>query len=170
MPPCAGHSKQRIHKTFVWTSRSYAERRLFLMENVSKLLRALFQSESSYRRAEQWWADFWARLPGSKHWQSPWLKTAFADGTPMLDGSGILSGKHPEMGRAFQITQEQDEGIRGRVTWWKQTWDPDYENLALLVIVIVPSQEALDVVADLLSAWAQGEEVDDAGDRRWTDG
>jgi hypothetical protein len=87
----------------------------------------------------------------------------------MLDGSGILSAKHPAMGRALQIIQEDDEGVRGRITWWKQTWDPDDENLTLLVIVIVPSTEALEVATQVLSAWAKGDEVADGGLERWVD-
>jgi hypothetical protein len=83
----------------------------------------------------------------------------------MLDGSGILSAKHPAMGRALQIIQEDDGGVRGRITWWKQTWDPDDENLTLLVIVIVPSTETLRVASDLMSAWAKGHEVADCAER-----
>jgi hypothetical protein len=140
------------------------------MENESELLRTIFRSESDYHRVEQWWADFWSRLPGTTQWQSPWLKTTFADGTPMLDGNGILSAKHPAMGRALQIIQEDEEGGHGRITWWKQTWDPDYENLTLLVIVIVPSTKTLKVVSDLLSAWANGDEVADPSDECWRGG
>jgi hypothetical protein len=142
------------------------------MENHIKLLRSLFHSESNYRQAEQWWAGFWAKLPGSTAWQSPWLNTRFADGTPMLDGNGILSAKHPAMGRALQIIQEAEEdgAVRGRITWWKQTWDPDDENLTMLVIVIVPSTEALKIATEALSAWANGDEVADDGNERWVDG
>lgn len=142
------------------------------MENDIELLRSLFHSESNYRQAEQWWAGFWAKLPDSTLWQSPWLNTRFADGSLMHDGDGILSAKHPEAGRAFKIIQEEEEDgvVRGRITWWKQTWDPDDENLTMLVIVIVPSTEALEVATEVLSAWAQGDEVADHGDDRWVDG
>jgi hypothetical protein len=139
------------------------------MEKDIELLRLLFHSESDYRRAEQWWADFWAKLPGSTPWQSPWLNTRFADGSLMLPGDGILSAKHPEAGRAFRIIQEEDDAVRGRITWWKQTWDPDDENLTMLVIVIIPSTEALEVATKVLSAWAKGDEVADDGDERWVD-
>lgn len=90
----------------------------------------------------------------------------------MLDGNGILSAKHPAMGRALQIIQEAEEdgAVRGRITWWKQTWDPDDENLTMLVIVIVPSTEALEIATEALSAWANGDEVADDGNERWVDG
>jgi hypothetical protein len=133
-------------------------------------LRSLFHSESHYHQAEQWWADFWAKIPGSSPWQSPWLNTRFADGSLMHDGDGILSAKHPEAGRAFKIMQEEDDAVRGQITWWKQTWDPDDENLTMLVIVIVPSTESLAVASELLRAWAKGDEVPDDGDERWIDG
>jgi hypothetical protein len=87
----------------------------------------------------------------------------------MLPGDGILSAKQPEAGRALKIVQEEEDAVRGRITWWKQTWDPDDENLTMLVIVIVQSTEALEVASDLLSAWAKGDEVADDGDERWVD-
>lgn len=142
------------------------------MENDIDILRSLFHSESDYCQAEQWWAEFWAKLPGSTPWQSPWLNTRFADGSLMFDGDGILNAKYPEAGRAFKIIQEEeeDDAVRGRITWWKQTWDPDDENLTMLVIVIVPSTEALAVATKVLGAWAKGDEVADDGDERWVDG
>lgn len=137
------------------------------MESKTRILRALFRSEADYHRAEKWWQDFWAQLPGSERWQSPWLKTAFADGTPMLDGDGILSSKQPELARALKIIQEEDEDVHGRIIWWKQTWDPDDENLTILVIAIVPSEESLEIASELLRSWAEGGAVDDSGDRCW---
>lgn len=137
------------------------------MENEDKILRSAFRSESDYRRAEQWWRDFWAQIPGSALWMSPWLNTSFADGTPMLDGDGILSAKCPAIGRAFKVIHEQDDDVRGRIIWWKKTWDPEEENLTVLDVVIVPSAEALEAIKEILSAWATGGDVDDRGDREF---
>lgn len=140
------------------------------MENENNILRSIFRSESDYRRGQQCWLDFWAQIPGSSSWVSPWLKTSFADGTPMLDGDGILSAKHPTIGRAFKVIQEQDDSVGGRINWWRQTWDPDDENLTMLVLVIVPSVEALEAAKQILSAWATGGEVEDRGEEQWADG
>jgi hypothetical protein len=142
------------------------------MESHIEILRSLFRSEPQYHQAEEWWAQLWAKLPGSTSWQSPWLNTKFADGSPMLTGDGILSAKYPEAGRAFKIIQEEEEDdtVRGRITWWKQVWDPDDESLTMLVIVIVPSVEALEIATEILSAWAKGDDVADDGDVRWGGG
>lgn len=88
----------------------------------------------------------------------------------MLDGDGILSAKYPEGGRAFKIIQEEDATVSGKIAWWKQVWDPDDENLTMLVIVIVPSTEALAVATEILTAWAKGGEVAADGEARWVGG
>lgn len=140
------------------------------MKNEIEILRSLFRSEDDYRRAEQWWARFWSTIPDSSSWTSPWFNTCYLDGTPMLDANPILSAKNDQLGRAFRIIQEDPDGeAGGLLVWWKQTWDPDYDNLVMLVLVIVPSIEAVKAAQKLLVAWARGDDVDDAGELRWTD-
>jgi hypothetical protein len=144
--------------------KSCLGRRLSPMENDIKILRSLFRSETDYHRVEQWWARFWAEIPNSASWVSPWLNTRLP--IDLIEGDGILNAKNEQLGRAFKIIHEKPEP-GGLLVWWKQIWDPDYDNLIMLVLVIVPSAESIEATKSLLSAWAKGDDVDDKGDLRW---
>jgi hypothetical protein len=132
------------------------------MENDIDTLRAVFRSEDDYHRAEQWWSRLWSGIPEATEWTSPWFNTCYVDGTPMLDANPIFSAKNERLGRGLRIIQERPENDPLRVlTWWKQDWDPDYDNWVVLTLIVVPSMEAIQAAKLVLCAWARGDDVDD---------
>ena len=125
--------------------KSGVERHWCPMESEIEDLRFPYRSEADYHRAERWWAQLWSKVPNSSTWTSPWLPNRAVDGSaPLFHGSAIFSAQCPKLGRAFKIMQDEpDDEIRGLLKWWKQVWDPDYDNLLMLVLVIVPSVESI---------------------------
>lgn len=88
----------------------------------------------------------------------------------MYHGSPILSAKNERLGRGLRIIHEEPEDdARGHLRWWKNVWDPDYDNLLDLVLVVVPSAKAIQAIESMLCAWSAGDDVEDGGELRWKD-
>ena len=90
-------------------------------------------SEETYSRCEEYWRDLVARAeiavgqPGE--WPA-WIEPSLADGSRLLDGNPISSGKSAKQERGFRVILERpDPTATSQLTAWIETRDaPIYQG------------------------------------------
>ena len=115
---------------------------------------------AEYAQAERYWQDLFTRVTREAgvegEWQSPWLVTRFADGTPFADGNPIFSAWSPV--RRVGVRVIQYEGAAAELDGaefesWLDTFDPEGENVRELVISCALSADAEREAIRLLRPW-----------------
>jgi len=122
-----------------------------------------------YVAAERLWQSRWSDLlrytPEGHSWKSPWLATAFADGTPMRDGNPIFSAVSPNERLGVRVIQlEPASNDRGFSFWVDKFAKDQPEELSELVITYVMTDENLLKALDLIRQWIRFGEIRLKGD------
>jgi len=115
------------------------------------------------RRAEHtpiraYWRDLWdemARFAGQQHeWHYPWLRTAYADGTPFRDGDPLFSAWSPSRRLGVRVIQTEPQGDEVELNYWHDVvgdrWTGEVQTL---VISCALSKQAADAARGLILSW-----------------
>lgn len=114
-----------------------------------------------YEQSEAFWSDRWSdllgRVPRPAAWQTPWLNTAFANGSPIRDGNPIFSAIDPGRRLCVRVIQldptEVDDGVRS----WTDTFaagEPDAVSELVISCVLTPGNA--DQALVLMEEWITG--------------
>jgi serine/threonine protein kinase len=109
------------------------------------------QAESIW---QQRWQDLLRRVGQEGQWQTPWVNTNFANGTPCRDGNPIFSAVSPSRRLAVRIVQLEpaDDAMEFHV--WKDSFaEVSPEAVEELVISCVLTQETLTKAVELMRQW-----------------
>jgi hypothetical protein len=121
------------------------------------------RNEQEYTEAERFWQSLWdrvMRLSGkATEWNSPWLQTAFRDGTPFRDGDPIFSAICQSRRLGVRIVQNEPGEEGGYCDFNVTEWDPDCQGISVLVISCVLTDQTESRASDLLYSWAEKGEV-----------
>lgn len=111
-----------------------------------------------YRQAEALWHEQWQKLIhqlGQEHrWAAPWINTAFANGTPWMDGNPIFSAVCPSAGRGIRIIQQEPSGAGKEFHSWMDTFaQGGAEEIKEFVISCSLTDETLREAMNLIRQW-----------------
>lgn len=118
---------------------------------------------AAYARAESVWRDLWKmsdQIQRLQHgWQTDWIVTTYADGTPMHDGNPIFSAYSPRELRGIRIIQHEPTGEAMEFEFWLGMSGGDITDpnaVVELVISCALSDQSLVLASLLIDAWIQG--------------
>jgi hypothetical protein len=120
--------------------------------------------QQEYERAEALWRDRWnelvRRLGQEWLWNSPWLNTTFADGTPCRDGNPIFSAVCPQRRLGVHVIQlEPSENPKEFYVWTDTFAEGSPEAVKELVISCALTCATLDEAAELMRQWITEEKI-----------
>jgi hypothetical protein len=118
-----------------------------------------------YAQAEALWNARWTErrdcARDRDEWKSPWLGTAFADGTPLGDGNPIFSAVSPSRRRGIRVIQREPSADPRDLCFWMDTFDKDGpEKIDELVISCALTRETLFDAMDMMSPWMDEGKID----------
>jgi hypothetical protein len=113
---------------------------------------------AEYAKAEAYWRRLWdgiARFTGQQYeWRTPWLQTAYADGTPFRDGDPIFSACSPNRGLGVRVIQYAPTSEETELDFWPDTVGDEWSGeIRTLVISCALSEQAADIARDLILSW-----------------
>jgi hypothetical protein len=126
-----------------------------------------------YRQAEELWLKTWNALVEevgqAPLWQSPFLATSFADGTPCRDGNPIFSAVDPARRIGVRIIQFEPTGDEEELVSWLDTFaEGEPEEVRELVISCSLTDSTLLKARDLIRRWiTRGGADSDVDDHRF---
>jgi hypothetical protein len=112
-----------------------------------------------YVQAEAYWQNRWNELvkfAGKEgQWQTPWLRTAFADGTPFRDGDPIFSAISTVVDRAVRVIQYPPESDGIELDYWVEWFGPENEHppVQILVVSCALSMESAAQACEAIYSW-----------------
>ncbi len=126
---------------------------------INHLYAHFLDDPEDYRRSE----EFWTRLcrdvikyrTSTDDW-SPWLTTAFADGTPFADGNPICNLMSPGLRRGIRIIQQPVSSQEPTITAFTEDFghNPDEDEYVIeLVVVCELSDESAKLARSLIAEW-----------------
>jgi hypothetical protein len=129
--------------------------------------------EADYAGAEGAWLGAWHVLlsyaGGHGDWKTPWVKTAFLDGTRCRDGNPIFSAYSPARRLGIRIIQLESAGDPEELTFWADYYAKgDESEVKELVIACVLTNTTLADATDLMAQWVDRGEVTVADARELT--
>ena len=120
--------------------------------------------ESQYRAAEEVWRKLAEqvvqRVAKGELWETPWLNTEFADGSPCMDGNPIFSAVCRERRLALRVIQLEPMGNQGELNYWIDRFakgEPD--EVKELVISCVLTREAHFACMEIVAQWVANETI-----------
>jgi hypothetical protein len=121
-------------------------------------------SSSEYAQAEALWQSRWQELirwVGQEGlWRTPWINTAFANGTTCRDGNPIFSAVCVTRRLGIRVIQQEPAGIPRELYFWTDTFAQGQpEAVNELVISCVLTDETLYDALDLMHQWITKEEI-----------
>lgn len=128
------------------------------MPTIDTLYPEFLSDPLAYREAETRWQAEWAKLVESAdprdQWTTPWLQTAFADGTPCLDGNPIFSAVSLPRRLGVRVLQLDPSEAGGEVASWTDFFAKgEPEQIDELVVACVLTTETLYYSLDLMRQW-----------------
>lgn len=109
------------------------------------------QAESLW---QQRWQDLLRRVGQEGQWQTPWLDTAFANGTPCRDGNPIFSAVCPSRRLAVRVIQLELADDANEIHVWNDTFaEGSPEAVEELVISCVLTEPTLQEAMELMRQW-----------------
>lgn len=111
-----------------------------------------------YEQAEALWASAWAELVARAgqqgQWQSPWLSTQFADGTPFHDGNPIFSAVSPTQRRGVRVIQHEPSQAAEDLSSWTDTFAAgEAEAIEEPVVSCALTRQTLSDALALMERW-----------------
>jgi hypothetical protein len=124
-----------------------------------------------YAAAEAYWLQQWKDLmrllDEQQLWETPWLGTTFADGTPCRDGNPIFSAVSYSHALAVRIIQVQPAGNPREFSVWTDNFDEGDDVLSELVISCVLTDETATYAKDMLNQWITTRSVEILYEQEW---
>lgn len=109
------------------------------------------QAESLW---QQRWQDLLSRVGQEGQWQTPWVNTHSANGTPCRDGNPIFSAVSPSRRLAVRIIQLEPTDDAKEFHVWKDTFaEAAPEAAEELVISCVLTDQTLREAEELMRQW-----------------
>src|ERR1043165_437284 len=131
------------------------------------------EDPNEYALAERLWQRRWSELvgytPEGRSWQSSWLTTTFADGTPIRDGNPIFSALSADRRLGIRVIQLEPSSEPEFSFWIDKFAAGEPEEASELVITCVLSDEALLKTLDLFRQWIRFGEIRLEGYSRFED-
>ena len=129
------------------------------------LFRNFLSDPAEYRQAEALWNGRWNErrecARDRDEWKTPWLSTAFADGTRFGDGNPIFSAFSPSRRRGIRVIQLEPSEDPRDLYFWIDAFDKDGpEKIDELVISCVLTRETLFDAMDMMSQWMDEGKID----------
>jgi hypothetical protein len=145
-------------------ARLYGYPLRFRRRIVTLLYPNFLSDHGEYRQAEALWSEEWAKLlqvtQDEARWETPWVASTFANGTPRRDGSPIFSAVCPSRKLGIRVIQNEPSDDQGELHFWTNIWaDGEPEAIKELVISCVLSTETLHASLDIMASWIALEEV-----------
>jgi hypothetical protein len=117
-----------------------------------------------YEQAEALWQERWKELADkvrpAEQWQSPWLTTAFADGTPFRDGNPIFSALCPARRLGIRVIQVEASDGEEELAFWTDTFAEGGSNAVKeLVVSCVLTSKTLRGALELMGQWITQENI-----------
>ena len=117
-----------------------------------KFLYPRFLTDSAeYDQAAALWKERWEKLitrAGQQgEWDSPWINTTFADGTPCRDGNPIFSAVCPKRRLGVRVIQQEPADAPRELEFWTDTFgggDP-LATKELVISCVLTSETVLSV-------------------------
>jgi len=108
-----------------------------------------------YGQAERFWQDTWRQLLQQarqmEYWETPWLSTSFADGSPCLDGNPIFSAVRRDWRVGVRVLQLDPLEAPGEFTYWFDVFaEGEPEEVRELVICCALTERNLSKAVDLM--------------------
>jgi hypothetical protein len=125
-----------------------------------------FLSEpQEYEQAAQLWRTRWNDLmretEEGHRWETPWLNTTFADGSPMYDGNPIFSAVCPSRRLGIRVIQLEPLADPVEFSFWTDVFaQEDEDETKELVIACVLSDSTLDRAMELMRQWIANEQIE----------
>ena len=123
------------------------------------------RDRSAYFEAENRWRKEWTALIPSATtpdvvWRTPWLQTAFANGTPFLDGNPIFSAVCDSRRLGVRVIQLDPSTPGADFAYWLGSFAKgEPEEITELVVSCVLSTDTLYKALDLIGQWIRDGEV-----------
>ena len=117
-----------------------------------------------YQQAEALWrerfGDLIRRIDQEGLWESPWLNTHFANGTPCRDGNPIFSAVSRSRRLGIRVIQLEPSGDREELSAWTDTFAQGEEGaIKELVLACVLTGPNLLEALERMKRWITEEEV-----------
>ena len=111
-----------------------------------------------YGQAESVWQQRWQellrRVGQEGQWQTSWLNTNFANGTPCRDGNPIFSAVCPSRRLAVRVIQLEPADDAKEIHVWNDTFaEGSSEAVEELVISCVLTEQTLQEAVELMRQW-----------------
>lgn len=132
---------------------------------VRHLFPRFLHDPSEYVQAEAFWRDLWeklARFTGQRQdWQYPWLRTAYANGTPFQDGDPIFSAWSPSRKLGVRVIQNEPQLQELDLDFWYDRVGDEWSGgeVNTLVISCALSGRAAALAQDLILSWMRDSAV-----------
>jgi hypothetical protein len=133
---------------------------------MDKYLYRNFLSDSvAYDAAESLWSKHWEelreRVGDPNEWETPWLNTRFADGTPCRDGNPIFSAISPLHRRGIRVIQLEPAADPRELYFWIDTFDEGGPNgIDELVISCALTRETLMDAMNMMRQWIDDGQIE----------
>ncbi|HZT81293.1 MAG TPA: hypothetical protein VFA26_13780 [Gemmataceae bacterium] len=119
---------------------------------------------TEYGAAEELWRKHWydllKHLGDLTEWDTPWLNTTLADGTPCRDGNPIFSAVSLSRRLGIRVIQLEPSGNTRELYFWMGTFGQgEAEAIEELVISCVLTKETLYDALDIMNQWLNTGEV-----------
>jgi hypothetical protein len=132
---------------------------------VRNLFPNFLNDPAEYAAAERYWESLWSGVDQIRRriagWETPWLATRFADGTPMLDGNPIFSAASMRQARGVRAIQYAPQGDELVFDYWLGLFGAsdiaDPNAVVELVIACALSDQSAVLAQILMDAWVAGE-------------
>lgn len=120
--------------------------------------------EREYEQTEALWRERWhdlvRGLGQERSWESPWLNTAFADGTTCRDGNPIFSAVSPQRRLGVHVVQLEPSDNPKEFYVWTDTFAEGFpESTKELVISCVLTPETLNEAMEMIRQWITEEKI-----------
>ena len=127
---------------------------------VRHLFPRFLDDPTEYARAEAYWRALWDELVWfegqAQEWQYPWLKTAYANGTPFQDGDPIFSAWSPSRKLGVRVIQNEPGAGEPELTYWHDVVGDQWSGeVQTLVISCILSGQTAALARDLISYWVR---------------
>src|SRR5262245_5295450 len=111
-----------------------------------------------YEQSQRLWKSRWQEVveaAGQKDcWESPWLNTTFADGSPCRDGNPIFSAVNRKDRLGIRVIQQEPGKDPYEISHWTDEFDQERAKpLKELVISCALTEHTLQEAMDLMKRW-----------------